>query len=341
MTDVNQQILNLIMKEETISSIAEQLNLSHKQIWRRLAILRQNGFRINQKYYSNGETAYQLNSSLSEQVKIKNSIALLTSPDVQELEIMIISDPHLGSKYENINALNLLYDYCVQNGIHIILNVGDLINGLGRYSIHKTYEEQVAYAVKNYPFDKSILNFTCLGNHDFEMLKDTGQDLKVILENVRQDIVPLGYGIGFLRIKNDAIMLKHPLFNAENVNINPNENHYLYLVGHSHQMSVKTTTGDIHLYVPTISNQGIDTIHTPMAIQANLKFDKQSGLFCLGIIKHIIITDKPYIINEMYFDLLKGKKIYKDAPIQNEETPKVLVKKIPSQIEKFNQRYKL
>ena len=118
--------------------------------------------------------------------------------------MVLISDLHLGSLYDCIDLLKEIYDFCLKNNIHIIINAGDLIDGFMGLPEKRVYgEEQIEYLLKNYPFDPSILNFITLGNHDEDYFLKTHQDISKILKSKRHDLVCLGYGLGKLKIKRD------------------------------------------------------------------------------------------------------------------------------------------
>ena len=122
----------------------------------------------------------------------KISVDIITKEQDNKFTALVISDIHLGGGFERLDLLDKIYDYCVKNGIHIIINCGDLIDGtfsLTEKKISSTLE-QVDYLLKKYPFDKSILNFALLGDHDYSVLHETGQDLMITLSSYRQDIVP-------------------------------------------------------------------------------------------------------------------------------------------------------
>ena len=68
----------------------------------------------------------------------------------------------------------------IKNNIHIILIIGDYIDGIkiGRQEskMHTDPLEQMEYASKIYPFDSNIVNFLALGNHDIDPLVSFGID---------------------------------------------------------------------------------------------------------------------------------------------------------------------
>lgn len=70
------------------------------------------------------------------------------------------ADNHLCSNFERLDVLNLLYDVYAAEGIPIVLNGGNWIDGEARFNkneIHtKGMTKQIEYAVKNYPYREGI-----------------------------------------------------------------------------------------------------------------------------------------------------------------------------------------
>lgn len=42
-------------------------------------------------------------------------------------------------------------------------------------------DEQLAYIMKKYPFDKSIINFGVLGDHDYSIFEANSRDISLLL----------------------------------------------------------------------------------------------------------------------------------------------------------------
>lgn len=297
MTETNIQLLRLINQNKSLNEIARTLNLSNKQIFQRLNQLKANGYSFTRSYYYNGNIYYKLIKDL---VEHNNSTKIITLPEKNSLKIMLISDTHLGSVKENIEALNLIYDYCIQQNINIIINGGDLINGsFGSKNKYNTFEKQIEHLLHDYPFDKNILNFTCLGNHDIDSLRKEGINIASIIQNNRHDLVIIGYNEGVINIKNEYICVRHPVPGLKH---SPNDPPLL-LKGHSHKTKIeKNTTCTIN--IPSLSNIFIDEDNIlPGAIEMTIIFDK--GYYDSIILNHLLINDKIHKVNETILDLHK------------------------------------
>ncbi len=229
MTDKQRELLSLIKYQATIESLSDELNLSTKQLYQRILKLQNSGYEIHRKDFATGDVQFDLSSSPTEEDAAK---AIYTSPSSSELRALVISDTHLGNTLQSLDAINEAYNYCIQNNIHVIFNCGDLFNGLcnskhGK-SVNDNYEEQLAYAIKDYPFDSKIINYVVLGNHDADYQKGY-IDIKKALMSKRYDIFPVGYNEATIKVKNDGIKLVHP-----NGYEPPKYNKKIIFRGHSH-----------------------------------------------------------------------------------------------------------
>jgi len=76
------------------------------------------------------------------------------------LRVGFVSDNHLGSHFERLDVLNLLYDLFESEGIKTVLHGGNFIEGEARFNqneIHRHgFGRQMAYAVEQYPYKKGI-----------------------------------------------------------------------------------------------------------------------------------------------------------------------------------------
>lgn len=316
MSDETLKLIDLINKEKTISEISSEMNLSYKQLYHRLTLLSNKGFKLVRKYYYSGDTRY----AFSHNIKINNTVNLITSPNDQIIKLLAISDPHIGSIHERLDLLDKVYDFCSGQGIHIILISGGFIEGIcdKNRNKHKNIYDQLDYAIKNYPHDPSILNFCVFGNHDFSVLKECGLDFSVMLSNMRQDIVSLGYNQGTINIKDDFLILEHPL-TTEKIPKN-NYSNCLIIKGHSHKMKLKTSTSHSMIYIPTLSDWMYSEESSTGFVKMNLTM--QNGYIFKGVFEHfMIIENNIYKINEMDINLGLGKNFTKKHEISNEENP--------------------
>lgn len=85
------------------------------------------------------------------------------NPDMWRGDVLkfgFTADNHLCSHFERNDVLNLIYDLCVGEDVEVVLNGGNWIDGEARFNkneIHtKGFDNQIVYAVNNYPYRKGI-----------------------------------------------------------------------------------------------------------------------------------------------------------------------------------------
>lgn len=250
MSSLEKRIVDLIKQGKSNIEICQKLNLSKDTFRDILLNLKNKGLEYDKRYLINGGTLYTPNKEQNGKNVSSGVTLLLKNKD--ELNALLISDLHLGTKEERLDLLNLLYDYAMKNGIHLIINGGDLINGLSseRKNICRTHLEQCEYFIENHPFDINILNICVLGNHDVKGLRKDGVNFARILENYRTDFAIAGIENGHILVKNDFINMYHPL----SCDCNNTPMKKVVLVGHSHQYKVKIINDNVLIYIPALSN---------------------------------------------------------------------------------------
>lgn len=350
MTDKNRQLLELINQGRIFNDICSIMKLSYKQLSNRLVQLKKWGIDLQRSYYYDGETTFDVSKQLEEMTS--NETVIVTTKQDTNFRAILLSDLHLGNIGDRIDSLHRIYEYAAKENIHIILNTGDFMDGMhGESRGHSTIFEQAEYAVKNHPYDKNILNFICLGNHDALAKTKFGCDFANVLENSRPDLIPICYGNGTIRVKNDRILLRHPIVGGET--LSP-DSKCLILRGHSHMTKFVESGGTYCFYLPTFSDiQKQQKGLFPSAFLMDLKMFH--GYFIQGKFYQLYVDSKVYVLNELTYNLSSGKPITNVSTIENEyerksfieesqdieeKTGPVLAKTPMSQIDKFNKRYK-
>lgn len=320
MGDMALKLLNLINNDYTLNEITSLLNLSHNSVYELFRELKLIGIDFNRTYYYSGDIVYSQKKEVSF-ASYKNFVNIITRPEDDIFRAMVISDLHAGSIHERVDVWNKITDYCVSNNIHIIIICGDFLDGIniGRSEckLHKYPLEQFEHALKNYPFDKSILNLVTLGNHDVDSMTSFGVDFAAYLNNFRHDIVPIGYGYGRINVKNDKIFVTHPLCIGISNNLELTSN-YLLLKGHHHcTKSIIGSNGNCSLTVPSVSNIFInDNDFLPGAIDLTIKF--KNGYFDTIYYEHLLINEKIHTISSTQYTIVPSKDRKYDGCIKHE-----------------------
>ena len=143
MNEVQEKILEFAMAGQTLEEMSKTLNIPKREIKAHINELRRIGYNIVRQFYYNGVQKYYLDKSVPE-----DGINLLGVPKNDTFRALAASDYHIGSTKENLDYINMIYEFAINNGIHIIFNGGDLIEGhLNRHK-HQTREEQIEYLLE-------------------------------------------------------------------------------------------------------------------------------------------------------------------------------------------------
>lgn len=140
--------------------------------------------------------------------------------NVTEIDLMIVSDSHMGSIYEQVPFLNYLYDLAVKRGITRVYHVGDIADGhyvkkreQQLYALkYIGFEAQSQHIIEEYPFREGIVTYFILGNHDETFIQCGGANIGRAISRARPDMKYLGTGAARVMLtKNCSMDLLHPL----------------------------------------------------------------------------------------------------------------------------------
>lgn len=318
-----QILLFLIRDEMSISQISSILSLPYSKIYDYVNCLKEKGFDVRCKYYSNGNTKFYLNKALyNEQIP-----KIITTNGENVVRFLVYSDLHLGSYYESYDILKKIFAYGERKDIHLHLNLGDLVEGNVRQdNIRIPWHEQIEQALKKYPHDDEVIVFLLLGNHDQSLLRDYGFNIETVINKKRGDIVPIGYGSNTIEIKNDYIVLQHCLLRQSETPMG-SYNYSLILRGHQHMSKVVLDASNLVIYLPSLSRLNFNKSHFPGALDLKLR------MRC-GFIEYVDFDELTYINDEFYItsstSIYMGKgKLFRDSTLlkNEEDCPKILRRK--------------
>lgn len=115
----------------------------------------------------------------------------------------VCGDNHLCSKYQRLDVLNSLYDIFEKEGVKIVYNTGNWIDGEARFNKHDLLvhgiDNQINYFVENYPQKKGIKTYYITGDdHEGWYSQREGIDIGKYAQNKandagRQDLIYLGH----------------------------------------------------------------------------------------------------------------------------------------------------
>ena len=286
-------IFKLICENKSLKEISSELNLSEKEVWFIIKKMIYNGYNIEPKYSYTSDIYFSLNKEPIISSSLDTTIFIPS--DIRSFRFIAVSDIHQGKK-SNIKLMNQVYDYAAKNSINTIFVCGDQIDGdYSKVLDLAKIEDQVEQFIKYYPHDSNITNYMLIGNHDYRSLHLCGLDISKRINNLRYDIVPVGYGLANIKLKDDHITLFHKL-ECKDVP-EENEKGKIILLGHAHMMKAKVFDR-VLIYVPSLSYNSPDATreNIPGFIDMNVNFDKKK-IDCFTF-KHIIVEPKLIEVSE-------------------------------------------
>lgn len=276
MTDINEQLLILISEGKTNDEICNILNISKKQLKRRIESLKYDGHSIKRKFNYDATQGYYIYQGKSYMNSSSISIDQIQSND---FKAMLISDTHIGHTDGNMDYIKRIYDYCSKNNIHIIMHLGDLFEGSNNPSMN--LEQQLDYYFHNYPSDSTFLTFVSQGNHDMDFQTKLGLNLKNIIEKERDDMVILEDSSSTIEILDNRLLISHK-------NKYPLGTSGFKIGGHKHFYNFSYDNTNPTLNVPTLSDLLIKDNY-PGAIELTLKSNGKKIYSIL--LNHLIIDN--------------------------------------------------
>ena len=297
--DYQAYLLQLIKEGKNNREICEIFNISFNQLYDELLKLKTKGVKYSRKYYSDGSIKYNKIKKLKKLNENVNK-TIITDNQENNMKFLLISDLHFGNEFENLGLIDRAYNYCIKNGINIILCGGDFIDGSFSKSPQKITDlyDQIEYFIKNYPQDKNILTFGVAGDHDFSTLKRASLDIIEICNNRRHDIIIGGYNNSEINIKNDKIHLFHNMLGGRMHSAQAP----IILCGHLHKYMTQQKNNSLYITLPTLSNINQQM---PSALELDLSFSK--GYISSAVIKHLYFGTQDFVLSESEFNLLNER----------------------------------
>lgn len=275
MTEKNMYLLELINQNLSNDEICFRLNISKKQLKRRVESIKYYGYNVDKCFSYDGTYRYFINYDVIDNME-KNKVFIHDVSD--EFRFVAISDTHFGHSRSNIDYVNKLYEYCNDNNINIVFHIGDVLEGV--FQSEMNHLEQIKYLLEEYPMSDDILTFMAFGNHEYEFATDCGFDLNRMIERNRDDIIPLGYGLSKIDINNNTFFVSH----KKNFPLE----YGLKLAGHSHRYKLILDRQGPIVVVPTLSNY-LHTTDYPGALDIDIKLDSKEN-FDKMVLKHLTIN---------------------------------------------------
>ncbi len=132
------------------------------------------------------------------------------------VRIGVVSDTHIGSKFQQVTGLRDFYRHADERGVQAYLHAGDVLEGIHQAHRDAAYEqyafgvdEQVAAVARQYPVSKNGKTYHIAGNHDDWAFQNVGVTSGAMIETRRPDMPYLGYHSAFVELGNVRFLLQH------------------------------------------------------------------------------------------------------------------------------------
>ena len=190
-------------KSKYIKQVMSDLDLKEYEVYGLVEMLKNEGYLFD-----------TVDGKIIKVKPTKNNDVYEIPSNLEKLKLLLISDTHLGNKYDRLDILRYLYDEADKKGIKHILHSGDFTDGRSnRYEQifelkEPSYEGQVQYCVDKYPkFDGKT--YVIQGNHDNWWYKSAGSEIVRSIAKERDDIIYLGPDVADLKIGKLKVRLFH------------------------------------------------------------------------------------------------------------------------------------
>ncbi|MBD9085530.1 metallophosphoesterase [bacterium] len=237
------ELIFLLKQDIPLKELKQQLNMNNQELLEYMKMLKKIGYYYEYHIFDDGIANLSFNVD-------KNGTGFNIYSKKNKVSALAISDIHCGSDKERPDLLKEVYQYATENDIHLIFNLGDLIEGKkSEYSV----DAQLEKLYQIYPYDSSIQNIVLLGNHDYHSLYYDHYDISENLFCNRDDFIITGYGLSLVSLNNVIIGLHHDLSIVKNPP-QPNIMIPVHLYGHSHYYKTTSTLTNLSVHLPTLSD---------------------------------------------------------------------------------------
>ena len=134
----------------------------------------------------------------------------------QAVKIGVVSDTHLGSKWQQLTLLRKFYRFAEDEGVDFFVHCGDFVDGSTRMHRDAVYnnfvhgfDAQRDYAIDVYPQTK-LTTYVIAGNHDYSFMNGDGGDIVSAICKERPELSYLGQIGAYLSIGPVSMYLHHP-----------------------------------------------------------------------------------------------------------------------------------
>ena len=190
-------------KSPYVEVVAKELGIKEHEVYGLIEIIKRKGY------------CYEIIEGQIKRIKEEKERGIYQiESELERIKLLLISDTHLGSKYDRLDILRYLYEEAEDRNVNYVLHSGDLTEGRSDreeqiYQLKEiSYTGQRDYVVEKYP-KSSIPTYIVAGNHDFWWIKRSGADIVKDICERREDLTYLGSDCEDLKIGKLRIRLYH------------------------------------------------------------------------------------------------------------------------------------
>jgi len=273
--DESKLIVALKKEPMTVEGIAKHFDVPFQLVRDTIDNLKQKKVLLEEK---DGE--YWVNEVPMEGAKVMLNPAMWQG---DTLRYGFTADNHLGSHFERLDVLNLLYDLFEAEEIPVVFNGGNWIDGEASFNkneIHtRGFGRQLAYAVQNYPFREGIETWFISGDdHEGWYNQREGINTGELFQLYREqaglyDLKHLGYVEADIELNAGKFenpmwcRIMHPgggsayavSYAPQKIieSLQPGEKPHILMVAHYHKMSYNIIRGVHTIQMATTQDQSI------------------------------------------------------------------------------------
>ena len=307
------QLVQLLKKKRSIDYLTFTLKRSKDEILAEIVELQLHGYTGLTIWEENGVMFAQ---NINKKARSRyDALDLSDLYDGETVTFGVVSDTHMGSKFEALDELHQFYDYAADQGVDTIFHIGDISDGF--YTNRMTsirdlhsigFSEQLSHIIENYPSVPSIHTYFITGNHDYTHMRNGFADIGEEIERSRDDMTYLGHNFARIDIAQgiDLAMI-HPtdgsartlslkLQNIVDNNMNRRAN--IMLAGHYHKSIGMKYKGHYAYLVPSFQHQ------TGFMADNNLQSDVAGMIFTVKVSDGKILS-----ITTEYVDFSRPKEV--------------------------------
>ena len=106
---INFILLSLIKNNYSNEEICKKLNITNKELKRRIESLKYEGFNICKSYNYDAQNKYILNKK---KLNSEEIVTIHSNPNQKDFRALVIADNHIGHVKDNLSYTEIMYDYC-------------------------------------------------------------------------------------------------------------------------------------------------------------------------------------------------------------------------------------